>query len=469
MERKEKILLIIIISLFSQISTGQTSLPAFFSNNMVLQQNEKVPVWGMDDPQTIITVSGSWGVKVKTKTNDDGSWRLSIQTPVAGGPYSVTIKGSEQIVLKNIMIGEVWICSGQSNMSMPLKGYKNQPVLGSNEEILSSKNNNIRVFKVMKYPSLVPLNDVNGQWEISGQATSGSFSAISYFFAKKLNTILDVPIGLIVTSWGGSKIEAWMDRESLSKFDNVKFLTTLNGIKIPQYEPLTLYNGMLNPLIGYGIKGFVWYQGESNHKQAEAYKGMFPAMINLWRDKWGKPDIPFYFTQIAPFNYNDSLSAFLREAQLQTMQTVKNTGMAVILDIGECDCIHAANKKTAGNRLAYWALANTYGIPGIAYSGPVYKKMVKKEDGKLILYFDYAPNGLNSFGKKLDGFIVAGKNHVFYPATAEINKEGSLTIWSEQVVDPVAVRYAFTDCPQATLFNTEGLPASSFRTDDWEK
>lgn len=461
--RKTSFLLIV----FSLSVFAQTKLPSFFSNNMVLQQNKEVSIWGKDNPDVTIVVSTSWGNEADVKADENGKWKLKLQTPFAGGPYNIKVKGSEEIELNNVMIGEVWLCSGQSNMQMPLLGYGNQPILGSNEVILNSKNEQIRLFNAKHTPSLEPLDDIEGEWFNSDPSTVGGFSATAYFFALKLNSILKVPIGLIHTSWGGSIIEAWMDEEVItSQFGYIEIPTEIPE-KRQNQKPTLLYNGMIHPFIGYDIAGTIWYQGESNYRNGEEYKKLFPAMIKLWREKWEQPSLPFYFVQIAPYNYNYSLSAFLREAQLYTMQTVENTGMAVTMDIGNCTNIHPAEKKLVGDRLAYWALSKTYNILGVAFSGPVYKEMEKTEDGKIQIIFDYAKYGLTSFGKELTDFTIAGEDKVFYHAKAKINKNKTLSVWSDQVQNPVAVRYGFHDCPDGSLFNTEGLPASSFRTDSW--
>ena len=471
---RKSILLLLVCSLSI---FAQTKLPSFFSNNMVLQQNKNVAIWGMDYPDTSIIVSGSWGSEAKVKVGEDGKWKLKLQTPTAGGPYTVIVQGTQKITLANVMIGEVWLCSGQSNMQMTLTGYGNQPINGSNEAILNSKNDQIRLFNTKRIPSLEPLDDVVGEWYNADPSTVGRFSATAYFFAKKLNSILNIPIGLIHTSWGGSKIEAWMDEEIMtSEFEYLEIPTEMPK-KGQNQKPTLLYNGMIHPFVGYNVAGTIWYQGESNHRNAEEYKKLFPAMIELWREKWEQPEMPFYFVQISPYSYNrrekdkdrDDVSAFLREAQLYTMQTVENTGMAVTMDIGNCTGIHPAEKKLVGDRLAYWALSKDYNIKGVAFSGPAYKEMKITDDGKIELTFDYVKYGFTSFGKGFNSFTIAGENKVFYPADVKINRDKTLNVWSDKVKNPVAVRYGFEDCPDGTLFNTEGLPASSFRTDDWNE
>lgn len=454
------------VFLFSSMTFSQTKLASFFSDNMVLQQKEQVAIWGEDKENTTIKISGSWGEKAKVKTDKNGRWKVKLQTPAAGGPYSLTIKGSEKVTLKNVLIGEVWLCSGQSNMQMPIKGFANQPVVGSLETILNSKNAQIRMFRVNQNASLTPLKNVTGKWEEASPETTGKFSATAYYFGHKLQKLLGVPVGLIHTSWGASTAESGTDKETISNFKSAKI-----PIKIPakkkQYEPTLLFNAMLHPFIGYNLKGVIWYQGESNRLRASEYENLITKMVTSWRAKW-QQDFPFYFVQIAPFSYKNTNAAFIREAQLRTMLSLKNSGMAVTLDVGECKNIHPSNKKIVGDRLAYWALSKTYNFEGIAYSGPVYKKM-KIKNSKAILTFDYAKNGFSSFGKKIEGFEIAGADKVFYKADIKRNRNKTITVWSEKVQKPVAVRYAFNNCVLGTLFNTEGLPASSFRTDNWLK
>jgi sialate O-acetylesterase len=452
----------------SNISFSQTRLPAFFSDNMVLQQQQLAVVWGTDKPNTKISVEGSWGNEAKVKSDDSGHWKLKLQTPAAGGPYSLMVKGSKEITLKNVLIGEVWLCSGQSNMEMPVKGYNNQPVLGSNETILNSGNDNIRFFNTPRAVSITPLNDAKGKWTAAYPSTTGNFSATAYYFAMKLQAVLGVPVGIIQSSWGASTIESWMDKQTLSGFKN-KVIPGKLPDSFPNRTPTIMYNSMLHPYIGFTIKGAVWYQGEANRENANEYLALFTTMINSWRTQWQQGDFPFYFVQIAPFEPGKVNAAFLREAQLQTMATLKNTGMAVTMDIGERTVIHPSQKELVGNRLAYWALAKDYNFKGIAYSGPVYRSMQKNNNGKMVLSFDYCEQGLTSFGKQLTDFEIAGEDKVFYPAEAVINKDkkGSLSVWNDSVKNPVSVRYGFKSWASGTLYNTQGLPASSFRTDNW--
>ncbi|MCM4174003.1 sialate O-acetylesterase [Arenibacter sp. TNZ] len=461
-----KTLLLALLLCTVTASYAQIELPAFFGDHMVLQQKDNVSIWGTDKPGGKIIIKGSWGAESTASVNSKGQWKLKINTPSYGGPYTLNIKGSNEVTLKNVMIGEVWLCSGQSNMEMPVKGFDNQPIDDSGETILNSKNSQIRLFTVKRAASLEPLEKVEGLWAEATPATVRDFSATAYFFGKKLNTLLNVPIGLIHTSWGGSSVEAWMEKEAFSEFKNIE-LPKERPDKGLHQTPTLLYNAMINPLIGYGIKGAIWYQGESNRNRAEEYSRLFPTMIKTWRKKWQRDEFPFYFVQIAPYGYNDGNAGFVREAQLHTMKTVENTGMAVTMDIGDCDYIHPREKKLVGDRLALWALSKDYGIDGIAFSGPVYKEIDEIKEGKIQLSFNYTDNGLSSYGQTLTGFEIAGADKVFHPAEAKINGNKSLSVWSSQVSQPVAVRYAFKNCESGSLFNTEGLPASSFRTDAW--
>ncbi len=465
---KKLVLLFLGITLSLNAFT-QTWLPSFFSDNMMLQQNENVNIWGQDSPNAEIIITGSWGIKKQTRAGNDGKWEISIPTTFAGGPYSITVEGTEIIQIDNVLFGEIWLCSGQSNMEMPLKGLTNQPISESNEHILQSRNQKIRYFEVEKNTSLTPLRDVKGKWKIAEPNTAKDFSAVAYFFGKKLYDMTSLPIGLIESSWGGSSAEAWTDKETLKNFPEIEVPDEIDKNMPPQRTPTLLYNAMIHPLAKYNIKGAIWYQGESNRQAPEQYKKLFPAMINLWRQAWGQGNFPFYFVQIAPFGYRDGNAGFIREAQLYSYQHVENSGIVITLDIGDCNFIHPRQKREVGERLAYWALANNYGFDGFACSGPLYKEMEITENARINISFEFAPNGLSSFGKELTEFEIAGEDKIFHPARAVINRDRTITVWSEKVPDPVSVRYAFSNCPEASLFNIEGLPASSFRTDDWNE
>ncbi len=644
-----------------------------FQDNMVLQQNTNVSVWGKGIPGQAVVIKGSWGKTAKGTIGKDGNWKVRLQTPKAGGPYELTIQSGESSVrLKNILIGEVWLCSGQSNMEMPLEGWPpTDTIMNSAKEIEQAQYPNIRLLKVNRNFAAEPVTELNGIWEECTPATVRSFSAVAYFFGREIHKKLKVPVGLIQAAWGGTAVEPWISKEVLSQFNEYKTLlkgidrskdslkilnawlaelpivelgnkpaterwknlefddkeyaaktyddskwytiklptlweqsaigdfdgivwlrktieipknwlnkpltlflgpiddmdeTYVNGIlvgetlqegywrtdriyKVPGsiitdtvltiavrvidnqggggiwgdgkepylrcddinetislaiewkcmpvaeyrsnkfyvygknektfaerpklpvtisgYTATTLYNGMIYPLVPMTIRGVIWYQGESNISDPLMYQRTFPALIANWRRVFESGNIPFYFVQIAPYDYGEnSKSQELRESQLLTMEKVPNTGMVVTLDIGNPKNIHPANKQDVGYRLALWALAKTYKQNVGPYSGPIFQSQKKKQN-KLVLLFKFAESGLVL--KETDGehnFWIAGEDRVFKKAFVEV-KGNTLLVWHPDILNPVAVRYAWSNTASATLFNKEGLPASSFRTDSW--
>ena len=460
---------LIVLGISSVNLYGEVKLPAIFSDNMVLQQKTETAIWGLAEKNSTVRITTSWNKKAySARAGSDGKWKLKVSTPSAGGPYEISISDGKAMKLKNVMIGEVWVCSGQSNMEMPMKGYSSQPIIGSNEAIATSSNPEIRLFTVKKASFLLPMDDFTGTWSNCEPENVSEFSATAYFFGLMLNKVLKVPIGLINTSWGGTRIEPWMSEAGIGRFDFVKLPDKNQQGALSPQTPTVLFNAMINPMVGYGIKGAIWYQGESNRNEADQYVHLLPGMVENWRSVWGIGDFPFYYVQIAPFNYGTTglSSAYLREAQLKASTAIPNIGMASIMDIGEEDCIHPAHKKTGSDRLAFLALTNTYGKKGFTGAGPVLKEM--KVEGPVVkLTFDNAANGLTSYGKPLQLFEVAGANKRFYPALATF-MNGGITLISSSVSEPVAVRYAFKDFVIGDVFNTEGIPASSFRTDDWK-
>jgi sialate O-acetylesterase len=453
-------------------------LPSLFTDNMVLQRNSDVAVWGWAQAGKTVTITSSWNKKKYSIVADvNGKWKLKIATPDAGGPYQLRFQEGNTITLNNVLIGEVWVCSGQSNMEMPMKGFRGQPIIGSNDAILRSKNARIRLYTVPRSGQTSPQdNSKPSAWKEADIESVGNFSATAYYFGKLLHELLDVPIGLINISYGGSWAEAWMNESSLKAFPEIVIPAKNDSLKVPNRTATALFNGMLNPVVGYGIRGVTWYQGESNYDRPDQYETLFPAMVSLWRSLWDAGDFPFYYAQIAPYDYaqlppyrsgGKYNSAFLRDAQRKSASKIANSGMAVLLDAGEKDNIHPANKKAAGERLAYLALAKTYGIKGFGFESPAYDSLVVS--GNIAeVRFKSAPNGLTSYGKELLLFQVAGKDKVFYPAKAIIQRN-SVLVSSPQVKEPVAVRYAFSDFVVGELFGTDGLPVSSFRTDNWEQ
>ncbi|MCB0746510.1 MAG: glycosyl hydrolase family 2 [Ignavibacteriae bacterium] len=669
----KKILFTLITFVFSLQLFCQSAIkmPAIFSDNMVLQQNFKVPIWGKSSPKSKIEITTSWGKNAETTTEKDSSWYLEVETPKAGGPYQITVSSnSQKINFKNVLIGEVWLCSGQSNMEMPLMGWPpRDTILNSAKEIKNANYSDIRLFTVARSASILPNDNVVGKWEECNPNTVANFSATAFFFGKKLFNELKIPIGLIHSSWGGTPAEAWTNKEflldipeyqstlqkieeaipmqdkltnwlnqfpildmakitsdniwsnlefndancgninfddknwrlmtlpifwertQLGEFDGAVWfrknmdipndwlnkdltielgpiddfdITFVNGKKIGGIEedgnyqtnriynipaqlnnkdkitiavrvndtrggggfggiskqmrlilnetkkeisiagewrylpvaefkemkyfvfgedanafysrpeisiavsanmPTALYNGMIAPLIPYSIKGAIWYQGEANAGNPELYERLFPTMISNWRSDW-RNDFPFYFAQIAPYNYGENThSEFLRDAQRKTLR-LANTGMAVTLDIGNNNNIHPANKTDVGERLALLALANQYG-KSLVSSGPLYYSM-EIVGSKIVISFNNAESGLvlkeNSSGNE---FLISGADKKFIPANVKI-ENNKIVIWSENIKVPLAVRYSWSNISGASLFNMEGLPASSFRTDDWE-
>lgn len=462
---------------FGLMAEAEVKMPAFFGDNMVMQQNTDANMWGTAKDSSTVTVTPGWTSEVyKTKAGKDGKWKISIPTPAAGGPYTVTVSDGTPLTLNNVMLGEVWLCSGQSNMEMPMKGYKNQPVEGANMATLKSRNPNIRLFTVKRNSSTVPVDDVTGSWSEASPESVRNFSATAYFFGREIEELLDVPVGLVVVSWGGSACEAWMNDEMLQAFPEAAAkIPAVNG-EIPSKNrtPSVLFKGMLNPLIGMAMRGVIWYQGEDNWNRAHSYTDMLSTMIKGWRNLWGQGEFPFYYCQIAPYDYAIITesgkeiinSAYLREAQARVEHIVPNTGMAVLMDAGWPEGIHPPKKQIPGERLALLALNKTYGIKGIGAESPVYKSMEVKGD-TVIVSFDRAPEwiaGKQSFESKQ--FKLAGEDRVFYPAKAWISRS-KVMVKSDKVPHPVAVRYAFENASEGDLFSTDGLPVSSFRSDDW--
>ena len=471
-----KTLLIVLLICTAQFAAkAKVTMSPLFSDNMVLQQQSKVAVWGWADPKAEVTVETSWNNKSCTaKPDRDGKWKVMVETPSAGGPYEMTVSDGTPKKIKNVMIGEVWLCSGQSNMEMPMKGFPGQPVLGSNMDILKSKNNDIRLISIPRSSKTVPQDNFEGAWKTANPESVSNFSATAYYFGRLMQQTLDVPVGLIDVSYGGSCVQAWMSKNTAVSFEDKQVPEPGDTIPVPNRTPTVLFNGMLHPVIGYGIKGCIWYQGETNYIEPDRYEELFPTMVKEWRSLWNEGDFPFYYTQIAPFDYSVFTptefhekynSAYLRDAQRKAVDKIPNSDMAVIMDIGEKDCIHPSHKKVTGERLALLALAETYGTKGFGYKSPSYNAM-EIQGSTVVVSFNNVKNGLTSFGKELNNFEIAGKDKHFYPATAVLRRK-SVLLSSPHVSEPVAVRYAFKDFVVGDLFGTDGLPVSSFRTDDW--
>jgi sialate O-acetylesterase len=431
---------------------------------MVLQQQSTVKLWGWCAPGEKIFVTTSWDNKRDSVVGTrDANWQINIRTPVAGGPYSITLNGNNQIVLDNVLIGEVWVCSGQSNMEM----NEQWGLADVKEELPACYNANIRFFYVPKTTAFYPQDDCKAKWTICDSNTLKAFSAVGYFFGKKINKELNVPVGLINSNWGGTAAEVWTPADLINQYPSLKE----SAVRVSHsnwwpFTPGSVFNGMIAPLTNYSISGAIWYQGESNTPAPRTYSKLFTSMIDAWRKQWNK-DFPFYYVQIAPYKYgNKNIGALLQEAQTQSMSHDK-VGMVVVTDlVNDTNNIHPTNKHDVGFRLANWALAKTYNKQGIDYKSPLYKSM-EVQKGKAIIRFEDDNIGLYSKGKEIKEVFVAGEDKVFYPAQARLERD-KLIVWSKQVKKPVAVRYAFGNTSIGNLFSKGGLPVTAFRTDSWE-
>lgn len=454
------------ILLTSNAAVADIRLPNILSSNMVLQQNSEVKLWGWASPGEKVIISTSWDNKSDTITGTgDANWMITVRTPAAGGPYKIIFKGKNTIVLDNVMMGEVWVCSGQSNMEWG----SNQHIQQILDEIPNSANTNIRLFHVSKTTSSTPQDNVPGSWETCGPSSLQGFSAVAYFFGKQLQSGLNVPIGLISSNWGGTAAEVWTPSAVVENNTALRQAAEkLQPTPWWPYRPGSAYNSMIYPLINFSISGVIWYQGESNVTTSDTYSQLFTGMIGAWRTAW-KKEFPFYYVQIAPFNYQYSYTgALLREQQLKSL-SYPNTGMVVITDlVNDIKNIHPKNKREVGFRLANLALGETYKkTMGTAFKSPLFRSM-EIQGSKAILSFDNAPDGLLiKNGKAPTEFYLAGADKKFVPGVAKIEK-GKITVTSKLVDRPVAVRFAFSNTAMANLFSKEGLPVSPFRTDDWK-
>ena len=455
---------------------AEVKLPAVLGSNMVLQRNTEVNFWGEASPRSRVRVTTSWnGRTYDAKADAEGRWTMKIATDEAGGPYTVTVSDGREIVLDNVMLGEVWVCSGQSNMEMPVSGFMFQPVEGAVDAIADAgMYPGIRMFTVPRVSSQTPLQDCEAAWQTATSESVGQFSAVGYFFGRMLYKALGIPVGLITPNWGGSTIEAWMTVDAIDSTLGIDHAAAKSGTydnSIPQ----RLYNGMLLPVCRFTAKGFIWYQGESNRRNWYDYKALQVSLVKLWRETWGDGKMPFYYTQLAPYRYEgDDLRSLplVIEAQYRALAEIPYAGIAATTDLGNPTCIHPARKREVGERLAFLALANDYGVKGLPAPAPVYKSM-ERDGNKLVLTFDNLPlkarNGVDSFVafgpdgyRRPAGFEIAGEDRVFK------YWDNRIEVSSDRVPEPVAVRYAFRNyCPEANVVTTMGQPLAPFRTDDW--
>ena len=466
---KRSFYLFLLSLIFTTLCSGvfaNIRLPAVIASNMVLQQQSTINLWGWSAPGEKILITTSWStITDSTIASGDAKWNIAVKTPAAGGPYTITFKGNNTIVLNNVLIGEVWVCSGQSNMEW--SGLNGLPQIDT--ELPNSANTNIRFFHIPKTTALTPQDDCAATWTECKPETLKSFSAVAYFFGKQLQQKLNVPIGLINTSWGGTAAEVWTPEELVEKDPELKSAAAkIGATNWWPNAPGRAYNAMIAPITSFNIAGAIWYQGESNAGTASTYNILMTTLIDSWRKNWNK-DFPFYYVQIAPFAYgNKNIGALLREAQTQTL-SVPNTGMAVITDlVDDIKDIHPKNKQDVGARLAAWALAETYKKEGITYKSPMYKNMEVNKN-KVTVHFSNASNGLIIKGgeKKATEFYIAGDDQNFLPADVKVEGD-HIILSSKQIKNPVAVRFAFSNTAMANIFSAEGLPVNPFRTDDWD-
>lgn len=463
-------LFLFICFLFFLKVEAKITLTSIWGDNMVLQQQSEVVFRGNATPGKRIQAFASWNnQKVYANSDRNGQWQLTLNTPVAGGPYTISFSDGEELTLKNILIGEVWFCSGQSNMEMPVKGFRGQPVFHSQQYIASANpKRSLRLYTVKNAYSTIPKEEgVEGCWSEASPAEVADFSATGYFFGNLLQQSLDIPVGLIHCSWSMSKIEAWMDKETLSHFPEV----TLPDVNQKEFgwtagTPTLLWNAMVNPWKGFPLKGVIWYQGEANTPDPVLYKRLFPAMVSQWRNFFHHSDMPFYYVQIAPWKSegNDQLDwAWFRQCQLELMEEVPHVGMVTTGDAGNETFIHSPYKVEVGERLAYWALAKTYGHKGIPYSGPIYQSY--KVDGNVVeVNFKYGEDGLTPENQNVKGFEIAGQDGIFRPAKAEIiNGSSTVKVWNDSILNPSEVRYCFRNYMLGELCNNTGIPASPFK------
>jgi len=484
------------------VARADVKLPGLFSDHMVLQQGMRTPIWGWaDDGENIaVTFRG----KTVSATARNGKWMVKLPSQKAGGPDTLTVEGRNKIDVRDVVVGEVWICSGQSNMEWPMSGS-----FEAEKDIAASANPNLHLFTAPRLKADAPVDDVKANWEQCDPETVKKFSAVAYYFGRDLQKARGVPVGLIHTSWGGSPAEVWIREGVLAANPAYKrdildgYTGQLKGFQAglakwekeseelkkegkqptdrkpsPPWKAAELFNGMIAPLIPYAIKGATWYQGESNANRAWQYRTLFPDLIRNWRQDWGQGDFTFLAVQLAPFDRNkkrsleaitaapgDSDWAELREAQLLATKVLPKVGLAVITDVGDKDDIHPTKKEPVGARLALLARGIAYGEK-IERSGPLYRGMQLKGD-KIILSFDQVGGGLEARGGRLRGFAICGEDRKFVWAIAEIDN-GKVIVSSPEVHKPVSVRYGWADYPVVNLFNRAGLPASPFRTDDFQ-
>ena len=467
----------LVVTLLSAVpGAADVELNSMFGDHMVLQQGIANKVWGRAAPGEAVTVTFAGQTKATT-AGADGTWHVLLD-PVAdyGGPHTLTIKGNNTVVFNDVLVGEVWICAGQSNMQWSVNQSADPDIEKAAANVPA-----IRLITVPHVGTQEPQWTFEGAWQPCTPETVAEFSAVGYLFGRQLQQTLGVPVGLIDNAWGGSAADAWVRRDKLAAHPRLKAIhdrwlkaeadkpgdASMKG----NSRPGNIHSGVLSPSIGYGIRGVIWYQGESNTGRAHQYRELFPFLIRSWREEWGIGDFPFYWVQLADYQAEkpepgESDWAELREAQTMTLEAVPNTGEAVIIDLGEGKYIHPKNKQGVAKRLARWALAETYNRPGIACRSPRYKSH-EKVGSKMVLSFADVTSWRPFDVAEPRGFTIAGADRKFVPATAAIAKDGRIEVWSDAVAEPVAVRYAWANNPVCNMYSAAGLPLTPFRTDDF--
>lgn len=446
---------------------AQISLPSVFTDHMVLQQKSEVPVWGWGTASTPVNIVGSWAPQdtAKTVVRSDGTWSTTLKTAGAGGPYTLSILGDGSRELKDVMLGEVWLCSGQSNMEWtPMSNIDNR-----DEEIAAANYPDIRFFHIPKRGADTPQNYCEASWAACTPDVMKNTSAVAYFFGRNLQKSLNVPVGLLVSAWGGTPAEVWTPEERVMKDPRIRVVMPDKTYPWWPVKPGALYNQMIHPIVPYALAGAIWYQGESNRDHPDSYGILMKTMIESWRKSF-KKDFPFYLVQIAPFTYNagDNGAALIREHQEWIARMVPGTGMVAVSDcVADVKNIHPTDKQSVGLRLANMALGKTYGKLDKGYESPLFESMTI-EKNKAVISFLHADNGLMCKDKQINGFVIAGEDGVFVPAKARI-KDGKVVVTSSKVKKPVAVQYCFDDATIGNLFSKEGLPVAPFRSDrNWQ-
>lgn len=463
------------VGLPGNMAVAEVTLGSMITDNMVLQQNSKASIYGSASPNSIVTVTPSWNdTPVRTKAKADGKWHVDVETPAGGyTPYSITVSDGTPVTVNNVLIGEVWLASGQSNMEMPLKGFSGCCTENGYDEVATAgqRADRIRFYTVPLTQSYTPQEKVDATWTIPGPNTAPDYSALGWFFAKRLNDVLDVPVGIVRCAFGGAKVESWTPREILQTYPDVSLESDDIEKTVPYLRPMLMYNAMFNPVKDYSYNGIIWYQGCSNVGGHKDYPTRLANMVEHWRKQIGDGDIPFYMVEIAPYEYGSGAAPLLRESQWKAAEIIPNSGIICTNDCVkdyERHNIHPADKSTPGRRLAELALNKTYGFTVFPIENPRYKSH-RIENGAVCVALQTSPDGIcRNFDIK--GFEVAGADKVFHPADSVwFNWQANeMVVSSKDVPEPVAVRYGWKDFLPGNIYGGNYLPLIPFRTDNWE-